>query len=95
MTDISEVQEKVAVAKQAMTDAYEAEESLLKERRENRDKMSRADFRAYNEQTRDKQKKVQRDIDSAEAELHRLLNNARQEIMVGTLSEGNSAGGVK
>jgi len=87
MPDIAQIQANLA-------DAEEAKEKLLKERRKNREKMSKSAFRAYNEETRQKQIDVETDIRNARAALTEALNLSRQELLVGTVSETGDLGGA-
>lgn len=84
----------IQALKAAVDAAYQAEEELLAERREKRDTLSKRDFRAYNEETRQTQINVQKAIDDAERELQLALNNARQQLLVGTVSESDAQGGA-
>lgn len=73
--------------------AVKAEESLLEERRSKRDSLSKSAFREYNEETRQKQIDVTQARVAAENAITEHLNNARQEIFVGTVSETETANG--
>lgn len=87
----------IAALKAALDQAEADKEALLEERRANRASMSKADFRAYNDQTRQQQVEIQKAVDDAQAELTQALNSVRSEalnVAVGTISESNSAGGT-
>lgn len=80
--------------KTALAAHEEVKQNLLDERQSKRDSLSRAAFQQYNEDTRAEQLQVTADVTEAIAAITAHLNNARQEIMVGTISETDSAGGV-
>lgn len=84
----------IETLKADLADAEAAKALLVDERRANRATMSPTAFRAYNEETRDQQIDVQADLQTATDAITAHLNNARQEIMVGTLSETNTPGGA-
>lgn len=87
----------IAALKQAVDAAETVKEDLVAERRANRDAMSKIAFRAYNEETRDDQIKVQKDIDDAVAALNKALNKVRSdalEVAVGTLESTSTMGGA-
>ncbi len=87
----------IAALKQAVDAAEAVKEALLVDRRANRDAMSKIAFRAYNEETRDDQVKVQKDIDDAVAALNKALNKVRSdalEVAVGTLESTSTIGGA-
>ena len=72
--------------------AVEEKEKLLKERRANRESMTKAEFRAYNENTRQKQIDVQKAVDEAQRTLSMSLDRVRHEVAVGTVEEGEGLG---
>lgn len=74
--------------------AEEAKANLIAERYDLRQSMGRQAFREYNEDSRAEQLQVTADVHDAIAAITIHLNNARQEIYVGTLSETDSSGGV-
>lgn len=73
--------------------AVKAEQALLEERQSKRDSLSKAAFREYNEETRQKQLEVTQARVDAERAITEYLNNARQEVFVGTVSETETANG--
>ena len=91
---MAKTEPRIPALKQAVDDAYTAEEELLEERRANRESLSKSAFRAYNEETRQRQIDVQKAISAAERQLQLALNNARQELLVGTVAESNTGGGA-
>lgn len=89
---VEEIQAAVAEARAELEAAEAAKEALVEERRENRESMLRADFRAYNEATRQKQIDIQRAVDEAQRKFSAALDRQRYEIAVGTLSEAEGLG---
>ena len=92
MTDIEVLSDALVTAENAFA-------ASLVTRRANRDVMTKREFRAYNEETRDEQIQIQRDVSAAEKALRDHLNAGRenvatQVISVGTLDEGNRITGV-
>lgn len=87
MADIAELKADLAKAEAA-------KEKLLDERRSNRVTMTKAEFAAYSDGTIADQKQVQKAISEAQDAVTAFLNNARQEIFVGTVSESDGSGGV-
>lgn len=84
----------IAALKAAVDAAEAAEEELIAERRANRASMSKADFKAYNEETRAAQVDLAKAVAEANQALQAALNNARQEILVNAIGETNTAGGA-
>lgn len=87
----------IAGLKAALDEAESAQEALVTERRTNRESMTKAEFRAYNEATRAQQIETAKAVSDAQAALAGALNGVRSDalaVAVGTLSESNSAGGV-
>lgn len=89
----------IAALKSALDEAEAAKAALIEERREKRDSLSKADFRAYNETTKSQQLQAQAEVDKAEKALQEALNQVRsdalaQAVPVGTVKEGSSGGGV-
>ena len=87
----------IAALKAALDEAEAAQEALVAERRQNRENMTRAEFRAYNEATRALQIDMAAAVSDAQNALSGALNDVRSEalqVAVGTISEGNSVGGV-
>ncbi len=78
----------------AVAAAEAAKQVLLDERRGNRTKLTKAKFKAYNEDTRQHQVDVQAAVDTATADLQAHLNNARQTILVEALGETGTLGGA-
>ena len=74
--------------------AEATKEALITERQDNRDTMSKMGFRAYNEETRAEQLEVEAAVTAAIGAITAHLNNSRQEIYVGTLSESDTVGGA-
>lgn len=92
MTDLQELQDVVVAAE----DAFAA---LLVTRRANRLSMTRVEFKAYNDSTRDEQVQISADVESANQALRDHMNAGRADVMsqvisVGTLDEGNRVTGV-
>lgn len=85
---------KVAELKAAVAEAEAAKEELVAERRQKRETLSKAAFRDYNEETKARQQEVAQAIADAQGALIAYLNNARQEILVGTVDESNKTGGT-
>lgn len=83
----------IQALKQNLDAAEQAKENLIVERRERRDALSKKDFRAFNEETRQDQLDAEKAVREARDALTAELNNARQELMVGTLSESNTVRG--
>ncbi len=88
---------------QVLSDAVVATEDAfaasLVTRRDNRESMTRRDFRAFNESTRAEQVKITADMEAANQALRDHMNSERenvqaQVISVGTLDEGNRVKGV-
>jgi Skp family chaperone for outer membrane proteins len=87
----------IAALKAALDEAEATQDALIEERRQNRESMTRAGFRAYNEETKAQQVEVARAIADAQQALTAALNNVRSEalsVAVGTLSESGTQGGV-
>jgi hypothetical protein len=91
----------LAVLKAAVDAAEAVKETLLDERRTNRDVMSKQAFRDYNESTRAQQKNVEADVAVATEAFQDALKVIRADavdaainVAVGTLHESNSAGGA-
>lgn len=84
----------IAQLKADLDAAEAAELALIEERRANRVSMTKAEFQAYNDDTRQDQKDLARAVKAAEQALHSALNNKRQEILVEAIGEGSSQGGV-
>ena len=86
----------IVALKTALDEAEAAQEALLNERRENRESMTRSEFRRYNEQTRVLQIDTAKAIVDAQRALTAALNDVRSEalnVAVGTISETNTVGG--
>lgn len=90
-----------AALQTAVADALEAKEILLDERAANRDTMSKAAFRIYNQETRAQQLQVQAGLDTAEQALGAANLDVRNDatakaivVDIGTISETDTAGGV-
>ena len=90
----------LAALKAAVDVAEAAKETLLDERRTNRDTMSPRDFRAYNEATRAQQKDVTADETAATKAYQDELKVIRADavdkainVAVGTISESNTPEG--
>ncbi len=91
----------LAALKAAVDAAEAAKETLLTERRGNREVMSPRDFRAYNEATRVQQKNVEADVSAADKAFQDELKVIRADavdaainVAVGTVSESETAGGA-
>jgi Skp family chaperone for outer membrane proteins len=87
----------IAALKAALDAAEAAEEALIAERRQNRDSMSKAEFRSYNQATQEKQIELSGAIRDAQKALAEALNDVRSEalnVAVGTVSESGSMGGT-
>lgn len=91
----------IAALKAACDAAEAAKETLLTERRANRETMSPKAFREYNASTRAQQKDVQAAIGVADTEFQDALKVIRSDavdaainVAVGTLHEGNEVGGA-
>ncbi len=90
----------LAALKAAVDVAEAAKETLLTERRGNRDTMSPRDFRAYNDATRVQQKNVEGDVAAATTAFQDELKVIRADavdaaisVAVGTINEADTAGG--
>lgn len=91
----------LAVLKAAVDAAEAVKETLLDERRTNRDSMPKQAFRDYNEATRVQQKEVEKAVSVANTEFQDALKVIRADavdaainVAVGTLHESDSAGGA-
>lgn len=74
--------------------AEEVKVKLIATRQSKRDSLSKMAFRTYNEETRAEQLAVEADVKAAIDAITAHLNNARQEIYVGTISESETLGGT-
>jgi len=84
----------ITALKTAVAEAEATKEALVAERREKRDTLSRAAFRQYNDDTRPAQREVARAVADTQQALIAYLNNARQQILVGSVDEANTTGGA-
>ena len=79
----------------AAVDAAEAGfQTLIDERRANRDSMGKAAFKAYNTDTHAQQRAAQAGVTDATKALQASLNNSRQDILVGALEGRDTLGGA-
>ncbi len=79
----------------AAVDAAEATfQALIDERRANRVSMTRAKFKAYNDDTREQQLAAQAAVTGAIKALQGSLNNSRQEVLVSALEGRDHLGGA-
>ncbi len=91
----------LAALKAAVDVAEAAKETLLIERRGNKETMSPRDFRAYNDSTRAQQKNIQAAVTDAVSAFQGELKVIRADavdkainVAVGTLTESETAGGT-
>jgi hypothetical protein len=87
----------IATLKAALDEAEAAKETLIAERRANRESMTRTEFRAFNESTRVEQIETERAVQNAQKALAAALNDVRAEalnVAVGTVNETNKVGGA-
>jgi hypothetical protein len=90
MTDLSALKIEVDTAEAA-------KETLVAERRTNRETMNRADWRAYNEETRSQQIEVEKAVTAANKAFQEAATTIRSEainVAIGTISETNTPGGT-
>ena len=84
----------VGQLREELETAEEVFDELIAERRANRDEMSKAAFRVYNEETADEQIEKQHAVASAQKKLARAEQRSEQRVKVGVASEANEAEGV-
>ena len=85
----------LAQAKTAHVKAQSVFDTLIDERRKNRDEMNRKDWREYNDNTADYQIECQDNLETTRKAVSRLLGSdvRGQTALVGTATEDSNAGG--